>query len=82
MYGLDWINRICKQGELAGWNKTHALTKVLVQTPQKQGAKPKENTTGKKKQEITSEELCLWDTWWPASHDEKAGRDLNAQGVD
>lgn len=35
----------------------HALTKVMVQTPQKQGVKSKENTAGKKKQEITSEEL-------------------------
>lgn len=35
----------------------HALTKVTVQTPQKQGVRPKENTTGKKKQELTNEEL-------------------------
>lgn len=57
MSGLDWINRICEQGEPAGWNKTHALTKVMVQNQQKQVVKSKENMTGKKKQEITSEEL-------------------------
>lgn len=58
MFGLDWINRICERGELAGWNKTHTLTKVMVQNKQKKVVKSKENTIGKKKkQELTSEEL-------------------------